>query len=98
MIKAEKDVLVWKQGSVFKENFERKFSLLSKLISLKFLTVLTLCSSFRLLANLHLLSHSHDCLPVCRAYSHAVLVLALGAAIIAGTFIALFCVGLAEDT
>ena len=25
LIKAEKDVIVWKQGSVLKENFERKF-------------------------------------------------------------------------
>ena len=33
LIKTEKDVLVWKQGSVLKENFERKFSLLPKLTS-----------------------------------------------------------------
>ena len=36
LIDKGRDVLVWKQGSVFKENFERKFSLLSKLISLNF--------------------------------------------------------------
>ena len=33
LIKAEKDVIVWKQGSVLKKNFERKFLLLPKLTS-----------------------------------------------------------------
>ena len=46
LIKTEKDVLVWKQGSVLKENFERKFFVASYNNILKTLTFLTLCSSF----------------------------------------------------
>ena len=45
LIKTEKDVLVWKQGSVLKENFKLKFLLLPKL-TLKILTDSTLCSFF----------------------------------------------------
>ena len=39
LIKAEKDVIVWKQGSVLKKNFERKFLLLPKLTSWKIIKV-----------------------------------------------------------
>ena len=95
LIKAEKDVLVWKQGSVLKENFERKFLLLPKLTSWKFfINVSTLCSSFWLLAIIspHTLTFPFR-MPGYLFEAHTLAVQQFLQALV----IAPFCVGLVKD-